>query len=109
MRSLKLACIRDGHSVDVAADPSHGWDDFQKLLKKKFGISVWLRYTNRQKETVTVCESTSYREFLAFCRLRALKDGVEEVRFNRRTSSCLCIPSLTLTRLHRRARPPLKL
>ena len=80
MRSLKLACIRDGHSVDVAADPSHGWDEFQKLLKKKFGMSVWLRYTNRQKETVMVCDATSYREFLAFCRLRALKDGVEEVR-----------------------------
>ena len=80
MRSLKLACIRDGHSVDVTADPSHGWDEFQKLLKKKFGMSVWLRYTNRQKETVVVCDAASYREFLAFCRLRALKDGVEEVR-----------------------------
>ena len=31
MRSLKLACIRDGHSVDVTADPSQGWDEFQKL------------------------------------------------------------------------------
>jgi hypothetical protein len=80
MRSLKLACIRDGHSVDVVADPSHGWDDFQKLLKKKFGMSVWLRYSNRQKELVAVCDAASYRDFLAFCRLRALKDGVEEVR-----------------------------
>jgi hypothetical protein len=84
MRSLKLACIRDGHSVDVTADPSQGWDEFQKLLKKKFGMPVWLRYTNRQKETVSVCDSRSYRDFLAFCRLRALKDGVEEVR----CSSC---------------------
>jgi hypothetical protein len=90
MRSLKLSCIRDGHSVDVAADPSHGWDDFQKLLKKKFGMSVWLKYMNRQKETVAVCDSTSYREFLAFCRLRALKDGVEEVR-RRKSSASRCI------------------
>ncbi len=80
MRSLKIACIRDGHSVDVTADPTNGWEDFQKLLKRKFGMLVWLRYTNRQKETVAVCDAVSYREFLAFCRLRALKDGVEEVR-----------------------------
>jgi len=86
MRSLKISCIRDGHSVDVAADPTHGWEDFQKLLKRKFGMLVWLRYTNRQKETVAVCDAASYREFLAFCRLRALKDGVEEVRCSR----CCC-------------------
>jgi hypothetical protein len=104
MRNLKLACIRDGHSVDIATDPSQGWDDFQKLLKKKFGMPVWLRYTNRQKETVSVCDSKSYREFLAFCRLRALKDGVEEVR-------CAVLAPLTLTRdtSNRRARLLLKL
>jgi hypothetical protein len=104
MRSLKLACIRDGHNIDITADPSQGWDEFLKFLKKKFGMPVWLRYSNRQKETVSVCDSQSYREFLAFCRLRALKDGVEEVR-----CAGLAEPTLTCDTCNHRVLLPLKL
>ena len=69
---------------------------------------VWLRYTNRQKETVAVCDAASYREFLAFCRLRALKDGVEEVRCSRQLLRRTGF-QLSDTLLRRRALHPLRL